>query len=315
MSRHRLYGLVVDSEIELHQDRPTDEPADVTIRVGQPRSATTDAPDGRRLLHLEHSGQVLFTGTDRGATYLLRFYGTCDFVMDRDLSSIEARIVDGADLDTVGVLISGTLLSFLLALRGAPVLHGSAVQVGDAALAFVGASGMGKSTMATLLCADGARLITDDVLRLDLDTSPPRCHLGGTALRLRKAATELSALFDAAPVQRITGDRRDALTMTPSTSELLPLAGVIIPLPQHDSELARPQVTRLDAKQAALALLQFPRIVGWEDATVLDRQLQEIGDVVESVPVYVAALPWGPPFSPDLARDLTEALALDHSHR
>src|SRR5699024_9204396 len=187
-----------------------------------------------------------------------------------------------------------------------------AVQVGEQALAFVGSSGMGKSTMATLLCASGARLITDDALRLDLVSSPPRCHLGGTALRLRKAAGDLSALFSAAPAQRLTGDGRDALTMTPAEADLMPLAGIVIPMPQHGSDLPRPVVTRLDPKQAVLALLQFPRIVSWEDAAVLDRQLQEIGRIVEDVPVHAAALPWGPPFSPTLAEDLLEALQLQH---
>ena len=59
-----------------------------------------------------------------------------------------------------------------------------------------------------------------------------------------------------------------------------------------------------------LALLQFPRIVGWEDPDVLDRQLQELGVIVEQVPVYVARLPWGPPFSPSLATDILGGLGL-----
>lgn len=310
MSRTMLYGLAVESDIDLHQDRPTSAPASVTIRSGTAMAPALEVPYGRRLLHLEHSGRTLFTGVQQDDGYLLRFYRTCDFVIDRDLARIEVHAVDGADPDTISVLISGTLLSFLLALRGDPVLHGSAVQVGEAAVAFVGSSGMGKSTMATLLCAGGGRLITDDVLRLDLDSAVPRCHLGGTALRLRKAAADLSTLFGAAPARRVTGDGRDALTMTSAVTDRLPLAAVIIPAPQHDSELTRPEVRRLDPKHAALAMLQFPRIVGWEDASVLDRQLQEIGQIVESVPVYVAALPWGPPFSRLLADDLVAEIGL-----
>lgn len=309
MTRTRLYGLVVDSEIPLHQDRSTDEPPDVTIRLGPSRQATDDPPAGRRLLHLE-TDHALFTASETENGYLLRFYRTCDFVIDADLSTVTARAVPGADPDTIGVLISGTLLSFLLAIRGEAVLHASAVQVGENALAFVGSSGMGKSTMATLVCAAGAQLITDDVLRLDLGADRPRCHLGGTALRLRKAATDLSALFGSAPAQRVTGDGRDALTMTSAVQELLPLAAIVIPAPQHDSMLTRPELVRLEQKQALLALLQFPRIVGWEDPAVLDRQLQELGIIVERVPVYVAQLPWGPPFSRSLASDLLADLGL-----
>ena len=312
MSRTVLYGLVVDSEIPLHTGRVATGPADVTISVGAPRPATLEPPPGRRLLHLE-TDRALFTATATSNGYRLRFYRTCDFAITADLRTVTIHADAGADPDTIGVLITGTLLSFLLALREEPVLHGSAVQVGGSAVAFVGSSGMGKSTMATLCCAAGAQLITDDVLRLDLDAGRPRCHLGGTSLRLRKAATDLSALFGAAPVRRVTGDGRDALTMTPSVQDLLPLAALVIPAPQHESALPRPELVHLEPKQALLALLQFPRIVGWEDPDVLDRQLQELGVIVEQVPVYVARLPWGPPFSPSLAGDLMADVGLEHA--
>lgn len=307
--RTALYGLVVDSDIPLHQDRETTGPADVTIRSGAPIVATDEPPAGRRLLHLE-TDRALFTAAETGTGYVLRFYRTCDFVIEADLARVTVRAVPGADPDRIGVLISGTLLSFLLAIRGEAVLHASAVQVGESALAFVGSSGMGKSTMATLVCAAGGQLITDDVLRLDLDSGRPRCHLGGTSLRLRKAATDLATLFGSAPARRVTGDGRDALTMTPAVQDRLPLAAIVIPAPQHESVLTRPELLRLEPKQALLALLQFPRIVGWEDGSVLDRQLQELGIIVASVPVYVARLPWGPPFSSSLAPDLLDELRL-----
>lgn len=310
MTRCRLYGLVVDSEIDLHQDRPASGPADVTVRRGEPMPPPRVRPGGRTLLHYQPGEQPLFTATEQTDGYVLRFYRTADFVVDRTLSHVVVHAVEGADPDTLGVLVSGTLLSFLLALRGAAVLHASAVEVDGAAVAFVGSSGMGKSTMATLLCAAGGRLVTDDVLRLELDAPRPRCHLGATALRLRKSAGELATLFTTTPAHRVTGDGRDALATTPSGSELLPLAALVVPLPQHDGGLARPELVRLEPKQALLTLLQFPRIVGWEDARVLDRQLQELGTLVEAVPVYVARLPWGPPFSPTLARDVLAGLGL-----
>lgn len=310
MSRSRLYGLVVDSEVELHQNRPTADAADVTVRLGSRMTAAQERPVGHVLLHYETDERRLFTATAEESGYRLRFYGTADFVIDSRLSDVVIHAVDGAPQDTLGVLVAGTLLSFLLALRGEPVLHASAVDVDGTAVAFVGSSGMGKSTMATLLCAAGAQLITDDVLRVDLDGPQPRCYLGATALRLRKSAAELAELFAVAPRQRVTGDGRDSLTMTPATVEHLPLAALVIPVPQHDGETSRPELVRLDRKHGLLALLQFPRLVGWEDAEILDRQLQDLGSLVEAVPVYVARLPWGPPFAPTLARDVIAGLGL-----
>ena len=171
-------------------------------------------PPGRVLLDLRGSRRYYAaTAVDQG--FRLRFFGTCDVDLDPSLTRATVHPMPGADPDLLSVLVSGTLLAFVLTMRGETVLHASAVQVGDAALAFVGASGMGKSTMATLLCADGARLVTDDVLRLDTTSSPPTCALGATELRLRKGADHLSERFanqpGSAPALRTTGDARQAL--------------------------------------------------------------------------------------------------------
>ena len=102
------------------------------------------------------------------------------------------------------MLVGGTLLAFVLTMRGEAVLHASAVQVGDAALAFVGASGMGKSTMATLLCADGARLVTDDVLRLDTTSSATDLRPGSD-----RAAAAQGRRPPGRPVRKRTGAADD----------------------------------------------------------------------------------------------------------
>ncbi|WP_154795469.1 hypothetical protein [Occultella kanbiaonis] len=310
MSTTRLYGLNLASDLPLHQNRQGQGDADVTIRLGAPMEATEQVPPGRVLLHLDGDKQY-YSATDTGSGYLLRFYRTCDFELDQDLTTVTVRLVHGADPERAGVLAAGTMLSFLLAMRGRPVLHASAVQVGDAALAFVGRSGMGKSTMATLMCADGARLITDDVLHLDLDTAPPRCHLGATELRLRKAAGDLAARFTVPPVHRVTGDDRDALATARAETDRLPLHAIVIPAPDHSDQDREPEFTRLSQRDALLHLLMFPRIVGWEDPAAVDQQFQHLSDLVETVPVYVARLPWGPPFPPFIATQVRAAVALD----
>jgi hypothetical protein len=58
----------------------------------------------------------------------------------------------------------GGVLSVALHLQGLMCLHGSAVAVGGAALAFLANKGSGKSTLATALCAAGGTLVTDDML-------------------------------------------------------------------------------------------------------------------------------------------------------
>lgn len=307
----RLYGLTIKSDLPLHQDRAVqpDSRVDLEIVTVGPVSSTEEIPRGRVVLHLRSERQ-LYIATAQENGYYLRFFGTCDITINTELNRATIAPVEGLDPAVIPVLVSGTLLAFILAVQGAPILHGSAVQIGDAALAFVGASGMGKSTMATLMSADGARLITDDILRVDLSTSPPRCILGATELRLRKAAGDLAARFEQAPRRRLTGDDRDALAISATGDDSVPLAAIVVPLPDKSSDRVEPLIERLSAMDAFLMLSRFPRLLGWEDSEILRRQFQQLGEIVEHVPVYLAILPWGPPFDPDLAGSVRRAVGL-----
>lgn len=307
----QMYGMTIKSNIPLYQDRMVapGTPVDLEIvTIGSiPRNDET--PDGRVMLHLR-SDRQLYIATARETEYLLRFFGTCDIRVNLELTRAVVAPMHGSDPAIIPVLVSGTLLAFILAVQGKSVLHGSAVQIDEAVLSFVGASGMGKSTMATLMSADGARLITDDLLLLDLSSEPPRCSLGATELRLRKAAGDLAARFEEPPLHRMTGDDRAALTIHELGDELAPLAAIAIPVPDQSSDQVEPQIERLSTMDAFLMLSRFPRLLGWEDGEILRRQFQQLGDIVDQVPVYLAVLPWGPPFAPDLAARVRHAVGL-----
>jgi hypothetical protein len=316
----RVYGLTVRSEIPLHLHRPvpTGTAVDLEIALGAPVAHTDASPPGRVLLDLRGSRHYYAaTAVDDG--FRLRFFGSCDVVLDQRLSRATVHPMPGADPDLLSVLVGGTLLAFVLTMRGETVLHASAVQVGGAAVAFVGASGMGKSTMATLLCADGARLITDDVLRLDTTGSPPTCALGATELRLRKGAEHLSERFahrsGSAPGLRTTGDARQALAAEPATTEDLPLAALVVPVPDHSQGRRTAEITLLAPKEAMVLLAQFPRLLGWQDAAVRRAIFHQLADVVDRVPVHAAVLPWGPPFPEDAARRVLSATGLAADQR
>lgn len=305
-----MYGLAVRSVLPLYQYRPLAPDSvsrDFTITMGAPTQRTDEIPPGRLLISLMAQRQY-YTGTVADDGYHLRFYDTCDVWIDHELSRAVVAPVTGADPEVISVLVSGSLLAFVLAMQGAPVLHASAVQIGSRALAFTGGSGMGKSTSATLLCADGAKLITDDLLRLDLEGPEARCRLGATEARLRKSAAELSSLFSDLPGRRETGDARDALALEPATQEHLPLHAIVVPLPRRENSGGKPDVQLLDKRSALMLLIRFPRLLGWSDPGVLTDQFQQLGAVVARVPVYVAHLPWGPPFPRTLAADLLAEL-------
>ena len=220
-SRFRLHGLEIDSEIDLHAGRPrASAAADLQVRWGGTVPATTDVPAGRLLAQWSiDSGLTASFVTRPDESHLLRFEATCDVVVDRAARTVTVHMVEGVPPAMGGVLVGGTVLSWVLMLRGELVLHASAVDVGGLALAFVGASGMGKTTLATLMCRDGELLFTDAVLRVRRTASGvATCALGATELRLRAAAAGLADGFAGTGSHRDTADDRRALNV-PFTTE------------------------------------------------------------------------------------------------
>lgn len=309
---YRLYGLTIASELPLHQDRLVDDSEpDVVLTLGDPRPVPGDEPAGTRLADVsEDDGSTRYFTFTRcsGGGYVLRYYRIGDFVVSADLSQVVLHLDPGTDPGFASVLATGSVPSFLLLAKGFPLLHASAVDVGGVVIAFVGYAGMGKSTMATLMCAAGAAIVTDDVLRLEIEGGAARCYLGANESRLRKSASDLAASFGAKVVSRRTSDHRDALRLPASGNELLPLSAIVIPQPDRDNDVV--DVRRLGKVEAMLMLSRFPRIVGWEDPEALAQQFGYLSEIVADVPVFVAKVPWGPPFPPEIAAQLLQGLGV-----
>lgn len=317
--RAALYGLVVDSDVDLHQERPPRDPdavPDVVVRRGAVVIRDDAPPPGAPVLRLESDGARYSASRADDGSYVLRFHRTCEFRIAADLRHVTAHPVAGADPRVVTILTTGGLLAFLLYLRGHLVLHASAVDLGGSALGFVGSSGMGKSTMAALQCADGAALVTDDVLRVDWPGAgggtgavdwPPVVRLGATELRLRKGADTLAGRFGgSAPGRRTSADARHVLRLRDDAADHLPLRALVIPYPVRDrTDLT---VEALTGREAAFALVGYPRLLGWQDREVVSRHFGQVARLVERVPVLVARVPWGPPFADSIAAQLREAV-------
>ena len=102
-------------------------------------------------------------------------------------------VVDTADEDFARQCIVGPGLGVLLHRRGHLVLHGSAVDVGGAAVVLLGHKGAGKSTTAAALVARGHPLLTDDLVALDAGgAGDGRLVLSGpTQMKLWDASADL----------------------------------------------------------------------------------------------------------------------------
>lgn len=305
-----LYGLRVESEVPLHQGRRAgeDRPPDVVLTRGPEAAGPPQVEEGETLLEYAQAGERLYYAAVRpDGRHRLVFARSCEFEISPDLGHAVVRRYPGAVPGIESVLAAGAFLAWQLQMRGHLVLHASAVEDDGRATAFVGNPGMGKSTMATLMCADGARLVTDDVLRVDDPEGGPIARLGATGLRLRKGADTLGARFaDDRVARRTSADARQVLTPEGEPPDRLPLKAIVIPRP--DRTIASVEVDVVPPRQAMFLLLGFPRLLGWRDPVVLRRQFGLTGALVRRIPVLVARVPWGPPFPDDVGRELRGAV-------
>lgn len=312
MRLHHVYGCTIASDLDLHlPDVDASLRPEVTLRRSTDEVDVDWVPEPADLLADWHDEgrRTGFVAARTQQGYRLRIDGLCDFDVSCDLSEVTWKLVPGRDPELVSVLAAGALLAFRLIMAGHLVLHASAVRARGRGLAFVGASGMGKSTMATLMCAGGATMITDDIARIDLDDARAVLSPGAVESRLRPAAVPLKELFSVPGAMRATSDGRTAMSLPGWTNSQVALDAVVVPLPSRDQ--AELSLTSMSPAQALILLSYFPRLPGWVDTDVLDHQFNRLADLVERVPVYVAVVPWGPPFDTETGLQLLKCLGWD----
>jgi hypothetical protein len=212
------------------------------------------------------------------------------------------------DVDTTGTLIDwyagqravpeavqldvlGRVLPTAMHASGALCLHGSAVEVADGAVAFLAPKRHGKSTLAHALARAGARVITDDVVAIDLEPEP-RMRPGVPQLRLlRDSARHLGGSDDApagAGGKVIVHPDESKRT----TRAELPLAALYLLQPIR-AELAVESAERIPLAGVAAAMALLPQtrlapLLGKSEAAVLLDRAVRLAAVVPTYTLRVA---------------------------
>lgn len=156
MDIYTAYNLCIHSEIPLLETMMSSGVADVIVRVGKLNDLPkTSVDSGHRFLgHMPESGWFL-------------------------IQSGREIVIDPEPAATASMLRStvlGPAMAIILRQRGFLVLHASAVVIDNWAIAFMGGSGWGKSTLANAFHRQGYEILTDDVLAIDLQPEVPLAY-------------------------------------------------------------------------------------------------------------------------------------------
>lgn len=155
MYSYIAYGAGIHSELSLPELVAVEEASDdITILL---RDLTNSEK-------LATQNTTFFLGkTANIGTFLVR--GGKEIIIDPS---------PGVDGDLLRTIVLGPIWAVLLRQRGLAVFHASSININNSAIAFLGGSGWGKSTLAEAFYDRGYGVITDDVMAVRIEESPPQ---------------------------------------------------------------------------------------------------------------------------------------------
>lgn len=292
MTRYAAYGTCIDSELAFDALREsacrdpkwhiriarTLEPALDPVVLGE--EVIYGSVRARLIVH-RHGHRITVDDT-----------GTFDLSLDGRVITWEER--PSAWPDFVQAHCLGRVIATSLFLQGWLPLHGSAVEAATGAVAFLAPKGFGKSTLALALTAAGARLLTDDMLPVEIDDPAPRAWPGVHSVRVRADSLDELGIDHPSGVTRegklVVGELPPArLAVGP-----VPLAAIYLidPATADGVAVARAPLSGAVAAGAVVAHVKVGRMLGVSGAaTMLARAAAIVGRV--------------PTFRLTMARDLS----------
>lgn len=327
MATYRIFDTAIRSRLalpELHSCAERDAAIEVTWATGdeQAEAGFAVCHDWRR-----EAGPLLCTSARRGRQYRLSFPGRASFdIHPVDASAapvdctaaratIACRAWPGVSEEVVRQLLLGQVIPRYLAHCGALLLHASAVTLPTGrTVAFLGASGQGKSTLAAYCRQHGAQLIDDDCVLLRVTGAQASIVGGMPGIRLTQAAWR--ALGVDVP-QRITrpGVIKHPLAL-PCEPRLYPhareLDALLLLSPATDGPAdAAVSIAPVSGQAAMMALLHGAFQLDPTEPVAMARVFSQVAGVLRdcaALPVHRLCYPRRHHRLPDVLRALLEFL-------
>lgn len=313
----RLFGVDVATDFPFRTHlEPGQDPAQLRFTCNPPAPLGDTNVLGEPLYSSpwkSDSGESHLLLFEAGAgAFVLRFPETANFSVGAD--EVVAQPARAAEPRAVEIGFLGVVMSFWLELQGIPTLHASAVEVAGRAVAFLAMNRGGKSSIAAAMMATGHRLLTDDVLAVEV---------GQEAVRARPAYPAMRMWPDA--VRHFTAGAGVPERVHPAVNKLLvtvgrdgygrfckrslPLAAVYLPERVEPADAARVRIEPISRTEAVIELVRHSFSAPVAEAVGLrTARLDRFSDLVRRVPVRRLLYPSGLERLPGVCKELLEDL-------
>lgn len=254
------YGLKIASERPLLDPIHSSGDPDVTVQFG-PLDSVSSEPDQGQNIVVELPFNLKFS-----------IQNGCEIIVD---------VPSDIDFSLVRPHILGTGMAFVLRQRGFLVLHASCVAKGDEAIAFLGGSGWGKSTLASAFHQHGYRLITDDVMAIQMNTSIPQVWPSFPEVKLLPDAADVLQVSDQTSLRQPLGYKQTQRLDAQFTTQPVSLRQFYVLRlgEQH-------QIEPMSQTQSFVELIQHSRAIKTlRDPSVRVQHFHQCSELVKVVPM------------------------------
>jgi len=240
--------------------------------------------------------------------YFARFPGQADFSISLEAMHVRGTPVDGTPLTVLESLYHNSIEPIIANHLGGLNLHGSAVATPHGAIAFLGQSRSGKTTLAGAFARAGHAFLTEDVLTLT-DTGD------GYLVQPQRAVLRLfhdSAQFllgsqpgwedEELKQELAAGDR------LPFASEPAPLIAIFLLGPDESDDVS---LVPLGAAEALSQLIPHSFVLDVEDRQRLAAHFGRLGELASRVPCHSLDYPRCYAQLPEVIGAVLERVKLD----
>jgi len=296
--QYSFFGQQLRSNLPLPGTKTTNsciDRCDIELYLGtSPRKTAGEIPCGPEALTYQSTDTnlagvpVLRIWSVAGGQFVHLLYDDgAEFWLDRNRQRVWAAWPSAASLENIASYLLGPVLGLLLRLRGVICLHASAVAFGNHCVAFVGATGAGKSTTAAAFAREGHAVLSDDIVALAESVGAFKVMPGYPYLCLWPEAVKmLDQSPEALPPTVPDGEKR-RLSLAEGEARFeqrpLPLAAIYF-LGERRLDPA-PYVETIRPRAALLSLVADTYANGILDRSLRAEEFAVLSRLVKTIPV------------------------------